>query len=74
MRQSTSTVRSHPFQQYLSDQWSGATVIIAEGIMALLDPALRDLYDLKAGGFSQLDVWAPAQTTCFRYSCSATLT
>ncbi|VDC04789.1 unnamed protein product [Peniophora sp. CBMAI 1063] len=25
----------------------GATIIIAEGIMALTDPALRDLYDLK---------------------------
>ncbi|KAJ3506644.1 hypothetical protein NLJ89_g6762 [Agrocybe chaxingu] len=27
----------------------GATIIIAEGIMALVDPALRDLYDLKVG-------------------------
>jgi hypothetical protein len=31
----------------------GATIIIAEGIMALLDPALRALYDLK--------VWANRQ-------------
>ncbi|KAF9533822.1 armadillo/beta-catenin/plakoglobin [Crepidotus variabilis] len=31
----------------------GATIIIAEGIMALVDPALRDLYDLKV--FVQCD-------------------
>jgi uridine kinase len=32
---------------------TGATIIIAEGIMALLDPVLRELYDMKVGAYLQ---------------------